>query len=589
MAGYPERFLEELKYKCDIVSVISQYVPLVKKGSKYFCCCPFHNEKTPSMCVNTDGQYYHCFGCGVSGDVITFVMEMESVDYTDAVKILADKAGMTLPEFEGDREYKKKKDKQAVLKQLMRDAAVYYRANLKREKEGKEARDYLASRGISEETCVRFGIGLSLGYDQLQGYMRRKGYSIENLKECGLVVGDRLSDAFAGRIIVPIMNGAGEVIAFGGRIYHGEKDVAKYKNSTNTLLFDKSRCVYGINFVKKEKKQNGGFKNLVLVEGYMDVIALAGAGIYNAVAGMGTALTPMQAREIKRCVDMVYVCYDGDAAGRKAAVRNVETLLAEGLEVKVVSLADGLDPDDTIKSEGAEGFHKRLQEALPLVEYKLKLCEDAYGLSSANGRAKYVTAALKVLGAVANKAEREVYLGIVSAKSGVSVETLNATLAEAGTVRQTAAPEKKVAERESRTVRAARFVLYVLCSNRAYADADIINPDWFSLPAHKEIVEFVKSQPKGAVVAGNLFDRGVDKEELGKILGSNVAVDSEMKERVYYFDCLNVVADEYISGRLEYLTARYKELTDAAERRAVLMEIQQYQKKLKSKNIRDKI
>ena len=377
MPLFNDRFIEELKFKCDIVSVISQYVPLVKKGTRYACVCPFHSDRNPSMYVNPQGQFYHCFGCGASGDVITFVMEMESLGYVDAVKFLADRAGMDLPEYKADADYRKKKDRQETLKALMKDAARYYHANLVRKQEGEEARRYLAGRGITDEICTRFGLGLSLGYDQMQAYLRRKGYAAADLRDCGLAVGDRLSDAFAGRIIVPIMNGMGDVVAFGGRIYRGEKDVAKYKNSTNTLLFDKSRCVYGINFVKREKRRGNGFKNLILVEGYMDVISLASAGFLNAVAGMGTALTPQQAREIKKLTDTVFVCYDGDDAGRKAAVRNVEPLLAEGLDVMVVSLAEGLDPDDTIRQEGADGFRKRLEAALPVIEYKLKLCEDA--------------------------------------------------------------------------------------------------------------------------------------------------------------------------------------------------------------------
>lgn len=212
------------------------------------------------MCVNTDGQYYHCFGCGASGDVITFVMEMESVDYPEAVSILADKAGLTLPEYRSDPEAGRKKDKKETLKRLMKDVALYYHSNLVKRPEGEEARKYLEGRGIPPEMWVRFGLGLSLGYDQMTGYMRRKGYTVENLRDCGLAVGESVSDAFHGRIIVPIMNGMGEVIAFGGRIYRGEQDVAKYKNSTNTLLFDKSRCVYGVNFVKREKKRGGGFE-----------------------------------------------------------------------------------------------------------------------------------------------------------------------------------------------------------------------------------------------------------------------------------------------------------------------------------------
>ena len=581
VALFSDRFIEELKFKCDIVSVVSQYVPLVKKGNRYFCCCPFHNEKTPSMCVNTQGQFYHCFGCGASGDVITFVMEMESLGYVDAVKLLAERAGMELPEYKADAEYKKKKDRQDTLKKLMKDAARYYHSNLMKKEEGAEARAYLAGRGITEEICTRFGLGLSLGYDQLQGYLRRKGYAAADLRDCGLATGDKLTDAFHGRVIVPIMNGMGDVIAFGGRIYRGEQNVAKYKNSTNTVLFDKSRCVYGINFVKREKRRGNGFKNLILVEGYMDVISLAAAGYFNVVAGMGTALTPQQAREIRKLTDTVYVCYDGDAAGRKAAVRNVEPLIAEGLDVRVVSLAEGLDPDDTIRQEGADGFRKRLEEALPVMEYKLKLCADAYEMGSADGRAKYVRAALKVLAEVQNAAEREVYLGIVSSKSGVSVNTLKETLVGVRPAPAVKREEDAARPRENRLVAAARFVLNAILAREEHASASDVEPEWMPLPEQAEILAFVRAHPEKKT--GDLFPDGVGGGELNEVLNAERDLSSREKERQYYSDCVALLSGAYDSARISELKERFKQLSDAEERRSVLKEIQRLQKKAQKK------
>ena len=581
VALFSDRFIEELKFKCDIVSVVSQYVPLVKKGNRYFCCCPFHNEKTPSMCVNTQGQFYHCFGCGASGDVITFVMEMESLGYVDAVKLLAERTGMELPEYKADAEYKKKKDRQDTLKELMKDAARYYHSNLMKKEEGAEARAYLAGRGITEEICSRFGLGLSLGYDQLQGYLRRKGYAAADLRDCGLATGDKLTDAFHGRVIVPIMNGMGDVIAFGGRIYRGEQDVAKYKNSTNTVLFDKSRCVYGINFVKREKRRGNGFKNLILVEGYMDVISLAAAGYFNVVAGMGTALTPQQAREIRKLTDTVYVCYDGDAAGRKAAVRNVEPLIAEGLDVRVVSLAEGLDPDDTIRQEGADGFRKRLEEALPVMEYKLKLCADAYEMGSADGRAKYVRAALKVLAEVQNAAEREVYLGIVSSKSGVSVNTLKETLVGVRPAPAVKREEDAARPRENRLVAAARFVLNAILAREEHASASDVEPEWMPLPEQAEILAFVRAHPEKKT--GDLFPDGVGGGELNEVLNAERDLSSREKERQYYSDCVALLSGAYDSARISELKERFKQLADAEERRSVLKEIQRLQKKAQKK------
>lgn len=587
--GFTPEFMEELKYKCDIVEIISQYVPLQKKGGRYFGCCPFHNEKTPSMCVNNG--WYHCFGCGASGDVVKFVMEMESVSFYDAVKILADKVGMQLPEVKLDPKFAQKKEHSEVLKQLMRDVARYYRNNLIDEKKGEEARKYLASRGIDDETSKRYGLGLSLDGESMVGYMRRKGYMLKDLQECGLIANpDRPYDAFANRIIVPIMNGMGDVIAFGGRIYHGEKDVAKYKNSTNTTLFDKGRTLYGVNFIKRDKKLNGvAYKELILVEGYMDVISLGAAGIKNAIAGMGTALTEGQAREISRLTENLYVCYDGDGAGRHASVKNVDILSQYIQNVKVVSLDDGKDPDETVRDEGYEGFMKHVSEALPVVEYKLKLCADANDLGSVNGRAKYVQSALKVLKSIDNKAEREVYMAIVSKLSNVSVSTLTA---EIGTVRpKREEPVKEnVEEKQAKNLRASRFIVNRLLNNEVYTDLGKVKREWLANDTHKKIFDFVLSEPEKQVSISKMYDvLGYDDEEVNCVLGINLHFSDKGREADYYNDCLLALANESISQKLDEAKERFNTLSDSAEKKACLVEISALTKKLKSKSIEDKL
>ena len=587
--GLTPSFLDELKFKCDIVSIISGYIRLDKKGGKYFGCCPFHNEKTPSFCVNADEQYYHCFGCGVSGNVINFVMEMESLSFYDAVKFLADRAGMEMPEMQFDPEYKRKKEKKEILHGLMKDTAHYFRNNLLKENEGKEAREYLASRGISEDIARYYGIGLSLDSEHMPAYMRRKGYTVENLRDCGLVHGadSSLKDAFGGRIIVPILDGMGNVVAFGGRIYHGEKDVAKYKNSTNTEIFDKGRTVYGINFVKREKKENGGFQELILVEGYMDVIALGSVGIRNVVAGMGTALTDGQAREIARLVPLVYVCYDGDGAGRKATIKNVETLMKAGLEVRVVSLDDGCDPDDTIRKEGYEGFMARVKSALPVIEYKLKLCLEAYGVDSVDGKAKYVRAALKVLNDVKSVAEREVYLGIVSRLSGVSVDTLSKDLGKAPAKAPEPAPQKPVAKPEDKTVKAGRFVLNKILTKAPCAVTESIKPEWFMIDLHRALFEEYIST-NGEVKIGSLFDKYQDPE-LNKIVGDEVEFKEDKIANTYFSDCVLILANEYITRELAQLTKEYNSATESDKKREIISRMASLQQKLKSRKVEDKL
>ena len=587
--GFTPEFMEELKYKCDIVEIISQYVPLQKKGGRYFGCCPFHNEKTPSMCVNNG--WYHCFGCGASGDVVKFVMEMESVSFYDAVKILADKVGMQLPEVRLDPKFAQKKEHSEVLKQLMRDVARYYRNNLIDEKKGEEARKYLASRGIDDETSKRYGLGLSLDGESMVGYMRRKGYMLKDLQECGLIANpDRPYDAFANRIIVPIMNGMGDVIAFGGRIYHGEKDVAKYKNSTNTTLFDKGRTLYGVNFIKRDKKLNGvAYKELILVEGYMDVISLGAAGIKNAIAGMGTALTEGQAREISRLTENLYVCYDGDGAGRHASVKNVDILSQYIQNVKVVSLDDGKDPDETVRDEGYEGFMKHVSEALPVVEYKLKLCADANDLGSVNGRAKYVQSALKVLKGIDNKAEREVYMAIVSKLSKVSVSTLTAEIGTARPKREEPVKEN-VEEKQAKNLRASRFIVNRLLNNEVYTDLGKVKREWLANDTHKKIFDFVLSEPEKQASISKMYDvLGYDDEEVNCVLGINLHFSDKGREADYYNDCLLALANESISQKLDEEKERFNTLSDSAEKKACLVEISALTKKLKSKSIEDKL
>lgn len=587
--GFTPEFLEELKYKCDLVEVISQYVPLQKKGGRYFGCCPFHNEKTASFCVNNG--WYHCFGCGATGDVVKFVMEMESVSFYDAVKLLADKVGMQLPEVKLDPEYAKKKEHSDVLKQLMRDVARYYRNNLLDENKGKEAREYLHNRSLDDETAKRYGLGLSLDGESMVGYMRRKGYLLKDLEECGLIANtERPYDAFANRIIVPIMDSMSNVIAFGGRIYHGEKDVAKYKNSTNTALFDKGRTIYGVNFIKRDKKLNGiAYKELILVEGYMDVISLGASGIKNAVACMGTALTDGQARELSRMTETLYVCYDGDGAGKKATIRNVDILAKFVQNVRVISLDDGKDPDETVREGGVEAFVKKQKEALPVIEYKLKLCADANDLGSVNGRAKYIQSALKVLKTIDNRAEREVYMDIVSKKSGVSVATLTD---EVGMIRPTKIERTKENDEEKieKTLIASRFVLNRIVKGEKYVDLSKIKTEWLENDLHRQVFEWAKTMPEHTDMVKTMFSEfGYDNEEISNILNINMKFADNIREADYFNDCVLMLANEFVSKRLEQVKNGYNELSDPEAKRASIAEISRLQKILKSKDINDKL
>lgn len=590
-------FLKELKLRTSLVDTIAGYVTVVKKGGRYSCVCPFHADKNPSLSINEQEGYYHCFACQASGDAIKFVMEYESLDFSEAVKILAAKANIPVPEFKADPNAQKKKEHGDVLKQIMRDAAVFYRNNLVDEEKGKEAREYLESRGIGDDISKRYGLGLSLDYESLPKYLRYKGYKLSDIKECGLIANeDKPSDMFANRIIVPIIDSMSNVVAFGGRVYHGEdktENVAKYKNSTNTPLFNKSYFVYGINFVKRDRKTSGPVQDLILVEGYMDVIALGSAGINNVVAGMGTALTEGQGREIKKMVSTIYVCYDGDSAGRKATFKNIDILESVGFDVKVMSLDNGEDPDETIRNHGKEYFLKKKEEALSVTEYKLKLCELAFDLKTTDGKAKYVSNSVKVLKPYADdEAKLEVYAKIVSNLSGVSVDAVKKSVVK-GTkidVKDKEKPRIAPDNDEAKNKRAARFILNRIMTNAPYINLSEISPLWFNDSTHKKIYDYALSLERGeGFNVSIMFGFIPSNDEISSILDIALKFNPYEKDREYYYGCLNTIANDYLQGRIDALTNQLNKITDTSEKRPVQMEIQNLKQKKRSSEIKDKI
>ena len=376
-------FLRALKDRSDIVEVIGGYVALDRKGGNHWACCPFHHEKTPSFSVSQADQFYHCFGCGESGDVIRFVKEIESTDFMGAVRILANRAKMTVPDtgYDNDKSQQMKK-KRDTLAAIMLDSARFYLSNLYSGDERADAHlQYINRRGMSPTTVKKFGLGASLDFYSLPDYLRDKGYAREDLLDSGVCGEDRrgrLVDAQAGRLVFPIINAFDEVVAFGGRLLE-KSDFAKYKNTKETLLFNKSKTLYNINLLKKLKREQP-INEVIIVEGYMDTISLYQAGFKNVVASMGTSLTKEQARLIKRYTDNVLISYDGDFAGQKADLRGLEILDGEALQVRVVPLPEGLDPDDVAK-QGKDAYQKCLDAAMPLIDYKLHALERKFDLT----------------------------------------------------------------------------------------------------------------------------------------------------------------------------------------------------------------
>ncbi len=425
-------FIGELKQRTDIVDVIGSYVPVKQKGRSFWAACPFHHEKTPSFSISREGQFYKCFGCGVSGDVIKFVEEYESLSFMEAVEVLANRVGMKVPVFNGENRenVSDKKKRRERLVSLLKDSALFYNKAL-RSDYGEKARDYLQKRGFGKGEITKYALGFSPDYDSLPAYLTGKGYTAEEMKSagvCGVNKNGKLYDFLAERMIVPIINSYREVVGFGGRILD-KSGFAKYKNTQETEIFVKSKTLYNVNVVKA-LKQSGKLNDVVMVEGYMDVIGLGALGIDNVCASMGTSLTLEQARLLKRYVGEVYICYDGDSAGRNATVRGMDILAGEGLTVRVMSMPDGLDPDDFAKKYGAEEFLKLKESALPLTDYKIGLLRKKYDMNAPSlarreeNRVAFSKEAGKILAEIPDKIERELYAGKITAETGLSADFL---------------------------------------------------------------------------------------------------------------------------------------------------------------------
>lgn len=429
---YPEEVVEEVRQRNDIVDVISSYVRLNKKGGNYFGLCPFHNEKTGSFCVSPSKQMFYCFGCHVGGNAITFIQKYENMTFTEAVRMLADRAGMKLPES-GGKEARERENRRMQLLEINKEAGKYYYAQL-RSAEGRRGMEYFKKRGLSDETMQRFGLGFARSStDETFRYLKSKGFSDEMLRESGLFIyreNTGMTDKFWNRVIFPIMDTGQRIIGFGGRVMgDGEP---KYLNSPETLIFDKSRNLYGLHIAKSSKA-----KNIIICEGYMDVISLHQAGFDQAVASLGTAFTSghanlisRYARESVRTGEMarykdVLLCYDSDGPGVDAAKRALTMLRAAGINAKVINMSPHKDPDEFINNLGADEFRKRIEEAENGFMYEIRMLEREYDLTDPSGKSRFIRDVADRLLHFEDPVERDGYVGKIAYKYDVSVQSLD--------------------------------------------------------------------------------------------------------------------------------------------------------------------
>lgn len=419
---YPEELIEEIRQKNDIVDVISGYVGLQKKGSNYVCCCPFHSEKTPSFSVNRNRQIYKCFGCGEGGNVVTFVMKYENCTFQEAIKMLAEKAGVVLPQVEYSEEAKRRETRRQKLLEVNKEAAKFYFYQL-RTPHGAKAKEYLDKRRLSDETRKNFGLGYApVRGEELLIYLRRKGYSDDLIRDVGLAKIDErrgTTTQFWNRVMFPIQDINHRVIGFGGRIMGDADNGPKYLNSPETEIFDKSRNLYGMNYARSARTGN-----IILCEGYMDVISMHQAGFTQAVASLGTAFTPGQAGLIKKYTKDVLLAYDSDGAGVKAALRAIRILRDAGMSGKIINMNPYKDPDEFIKNLGNEAFQERIDHAENSFMFEIRMLEREYDMNDPEGKTNFHNAIAHKLCEFSEDVERENYIEAVAEKYHIGFENL---------------------------------------------------------------------------------------------------------------------------------------------------------------------
>jgi DNA primase len=527
MPYYSEELVEEVRSRNDIVDVIGGYVRLQKKGSTYFGLCPFHNEKTGSFSVSPNKQMYYCFGCGAGGNVFTFLMQYENFTFTEAMQTLAERAGVSLPVQEMTTAQKKEADKRSLLLEINKEAARYF-YGLLRSPRGARAYDYFRKRALSDETMQKFGLGYSDQYsDDLYRYLRQKGYSDELLRDSGLVTIDEVRgghDKFWNRAMFPIMDIHNRVIGFGGRVM-GEGE-PKYLNSPETMIFDKSRNLYGLNIARTTRKNR-----LLLCEGYMDVIALHQAGFDNAVASLGTALTAGHANLLKRYTKEVYLTYDSDGAGVKAALRAIPILKEVGIITKVINMRPYKDPDEFIKALGAEEYQKRIDEAENSFLFEIRILQESYDMNDPESKtAFYNEIAGKLLG-FSEELERNNYIEAVAEKYQIGYDNLrklvNSLGLKAGGITERPAPKKsgihENRKKEDGMLQSQKLLLtWLIEDTRLFPKiGTLIGPDDFTEELYHKVAVllFEQYEKTGTVNPAQIISAFPDEEDQSRIAG----------------------------------------------------------------------
>ena len=560
---YPDELIEEVRSKNDIVEVISGYVRMQKKGSAYFGLCPFHSEKSPSFSVSGAKQMYYCFGCGAGGNVFTFLMNYENFTFRESIQELANRAGIDLPELEYSESAKKEADKKGILLEINKEAAKYFYYQL-RQPQGKIGYEYLLKRELSQETIHKFGLGFAnKTSNDLVAYLKSKGYKDQQLVEAGLAGADEkygLHDKFWNRVIFPIMDINHRAIGFGGRVM-GDGN-PKYLNSPETLVFDKSRNLYGLNFARTSRKNH-----MILCEGYMDVISLHQAGFTQAVASLGTAFTMGQATLLKRYTETVLLAYDSDEAGTKAALRALNILRETGLMGKVIDLKPYKDPDELIKNLGAEEFSPRLDKAENGFLFEIRVLQRDFNLKDPEEKTRFHREIAKRLCQFSEEVERDNYLEAVAASYHIGYENLRKLMQSYALKNGMAKPierpksgiQSKNTQEESIRKNQRLLITWLVEEPYLYTSVkDFLSPEDFTDELYREVAEKLfeelkseKFSPAGLV---SMFEEEEKQREVARLFNTKLNMLTTKPEREKAFhDILIKVKEqslEYYSGRL---------------------------------------
>ena len=532
MSRLPENFIQEVIAKNDIVDVIGSYITLKRNGANYWGLCPFHHEKTSSFSVAAHKQFFHCFGCKESGSVIQFVMKIENLDFLGAVEFLARRMNIAMPEPEDDKEYSDRKKLREKLYEINKEAAKHFHDNLM-SAEGEHARAYLKNRGIDERVATRFGLGFALNsFDNMLNHLTSKGFiqtdmiaaDLARKKERGAY------DTFRNRVIFPIIDTFGNVIAFGGRVM--DDSTPKYLNSSDTAAFNKRRNLYALNIVKKQRT-----KTAVLLEGYIDVISLNAAGAEGTVASLGTSFTKEQAFLLKRFCENVYVCYDGDFAGRHAALKASDILEEAGLNARVITIEDGLDPDDFVRRYGLLKFKDKMKSSLTPMDFKLDMLKIDYDLSTLEGKTAYSIEAAKLIKNEKSPVRLENYLKRVQKETGFSYSALERQLRSDGSDENSIGKERHNIIHEDMNTASKAEEVFIRCvlnnSEQLKYAADTVPEDYLKSPLHIRVYELLKTNVKKGVLLSNaelltMFFEQQEVSALGAMMAQDDSYDDEM-------------------------------------------------------------